>query len=128
MSQTIMVVDDDETLLRLIQALLRRDGYSTQAATSAEQALEMLVYQTPDLFVIDTSLPGISGFQLCQTLREQARTAHVPILLTSTWFDCEAIWHGQRVGATDFLEKAALPFNMLAKVRSSLASGVANVR
>jgi twitching motility two-component system response regulator PilH len=74
-------------------------------AVTAQEALEKSAHQVPDVIVSDVVMPGMSGFELCRSLKKQPATAHVPIVLcTSKNQDIDRLW-GMRQGADAYLTK-----------------------
>ncbi len=79
----ILVVDDRAANLKLCRALLEREGYEVQTATSAETALELLKACTPGLILMDIRLPGMDGLALTRQLRTELSTQDIPIVALS---------------------------------------------
>ena len=74
MSKKILVVDDDESLLELVKAVLEEDGYSVETANNGEEALEKLKTIKPDLILLDMMMPGMSGREVCENIRKDPKT------------------------------------------------------
>jgi DNA-binding response OmpR family regulator len=114
---TILVVDDDPKLIRLVRANLVSVGYRVLAAMDANSALEIVDTEMPDLIILDIMLPGIDGYELCQQIRE---FSDVPIvMLTAKVEDMDKV-KGLKVGADDYVAK---PFNvqeLLARIEAVL--------
>src|SRR4051794_41883218 len=80
----ILVVDDIPENVRLVQAVIVPRGYRVVSATSAEEALELVEREKPDLILLDVVMPGMDGYAVCQALREGEQTAVLPrIVVTS---------------------------------------------
>lgn len=120
MSATILIVDDDPELLRLIGLALKRVGYKPIAARTAEDALEKVHTQTPDLIILDVMLPGVSGIELCRKLRSQSSSTTLPIIMLSARTQVEDKIEGLEAGADDYLTKPISPKEMVARVASQL--------
>ncbi len=106
----ILVVDDDESVRKLVAACLRKTDWSLRQADHAEQALEMAARETPDVALIDIVLPGdsLDGFAVSRALKANPGTRSCRIILMSGWrrpLDPDGL---ASVGAHAFLEK---PFN-----------------
>jgi DNA-binding response OmpR family regulator len=86
-SGVVLVVDDDPRALRLIELVLEHEGYRVLAAPDPATALTMLETETPDVVATDLMLPGMSGIDLCQRVRERAAGARSPGLLLITAMD-----------------------------------------
>ncbi len=84
----VLIVEDDTSLLRLLELRLAVDGYTTRTAVDGVDALQVLADWLPDVIVTDVMMPRLSGLSLCRAIRADARTTTVPvILLTARCFD-----------------------------------------
>lgn len=102
---TILVVEDTPSEMELMVHYLRDSGCTVICAVTAQEALEKAAHQVPDVIVSDVVMPGMSGFELCRSLKKQPATAHVPIVLcTSKNQDIDRLW-GMRQGADAYLTK-----------------------
>lgn len=82
---SILVVDDEPDARAYMRAFLESEGYEYHHAGSGAQALEHLRERVPDLVIVDFMMPGMTGLQLCEKLRERPATRHVPILVFSAY-------------------------------------------
>lgn len=102
---TILVVEDTPSEMELMVHYLRDSGCTVICAITAQDALEKAAQHPPDVIVSDVVMPGMSGFELCRSLKKQPATAHVPIVLcTSKNQDIDRLW-GMRQGADAYLTK-----------------------
>ncbi len=84
----VLIVEDDTSLLRLLELRLTVDGYTTRTAVDGADALRTLSSWLPDVIVTDVMMPRLSGLSLCRAVRRDPRTTAVPIiLLTARCFD-----------------------------------------
>ncbi|MDQ6846668.1 MAG: response regulator [Candidatus Dormibacteraeota bacterium] len=84
----VLIVEDDASLLRLLELRLSVDGYTTRTAADGVAALQELARWLPDVVLTDVMMPRLSGLSLCRAIRRDRRTATVPIiLLTARCFD-----------------------------------------
>jgi DNA-binding response OmpR family regulator len=113
----ILVVDDDIELLSLIGFALRQAGHLVIEATDGPGALSAFAREPPDLVILDVNLPGMSGFEVCRRLREQAST---PIMILTVRGNEEDEVKGLDLGADDYLTKPFSPRTLLARVRALL--------
>ena len=116
---TVLVVDDRQQNVRLLEAVLAPNGYDVIHATSGAEALEAAWRHSPDLVLLDVEMPGMNGYEVCRKLREDERTAFLPVVLV-TAHEREVRADGIEAGADDFVTK---PFNqqeLLARLRSLL--------
>lgn len=120
MTAKILIVDDDPELLRLIGVALKRAGYKPIAAQTAEDALNKVRSQAPDLIILDVMLPGVSGIELCRKLRSQSSSTSLPIIMLSARAQVEDKIEGLEAGADDYLTKPISPKEMVARVASQL--------
>jgi DNA-binding NarL/FixJ family response regulator len=115
-----LVVEDDDGLLGLVRRLLELDGLDVIGVPSGEEALEAARAERPTIAILDVSLPGISGYEVCRELR-RAYGPQLPILFVSgartESYDRVA---GLLIGADDYLAKPFAPDELLARVRSLL--------
>src|SRR5262245_56877329 len=120
MNKKILVVDDDREILTLLTFMLSRRGYIVETAQDGFSALEKLASSTPDLFIIDIMMPGMSGFELCTRIRERCETAQIPIIICSADANPENRQRGLAVGANDFIPKPVRNADFLLRVAGVL--------
>jgi len=109
MTRSMMVVDDDVDILTILTFVFENRGYRVRKARDAEETLQTVAKFVPDLFILDITLPGMDGFELCRRLRAQARTRHVPVMFLTARDQPENIVQGFEAGGDDYVVK---PFNM----------------
>lgn len=123
MSQSVLVVDDEPTARSMLRLILVRAGYYVREAKDGYEALEAVKREMPDLMILDIMMPGIDGFAVCEALRNEDKSADLPIIMLSARADAESINRGLSVGATEYLTKPVTPDELTRHVRSSLVSG-----
>jgi phosphate regulon transcriptional regulator PhoB len=117
---TILVVEDEPDIRKLVQYNLVQERYKVLEAEDGEQALKLLQRTKPKLVILDLMLPGMSGLELCKTLRDRQETAQLPILmLTAKAGETDRVV-GLEMGADDYLTKPFSPREMVARVRAIL--------
>jgi CheY-like chemotaxis protein len=89
MNERILIVDDDPTILTLLQDLLGEEGYSVRTSTSSTSLLQHVQRFQPDLIVLDALLSEEDGRVLCRQLKTNALTKHIPVILISAYIT----WH-----------------------------------
>lgn len=105
----ILIVDDDRDVAQTIKIALQRRGFGVQIAYTGLEALRMLNHYHPSLIILDVSMPGIDGLEVCRRVRNTPKIADMPIIfLTARGQDQDRI-DGFRAGADDYLSK---PFNL----------------
>jgi two-component system phosphate regulon response regulator PhoB len=102
---SVLVVDDDAATQRIVCQLLSASGMRPEVAASAEEALAVLESDTPDLVVLDWSLPGMSGIDLCKMLRRHRSLNTVPVLFLTAHSSGDDLVHAFDAGADDFVSK-----------------------
>ncbi|MBT9585326.1 response regulator [bacterium] len=105
----ILVVDDDEHILRSLSQYLELEDFHVFSASSGPEALQLFQQEKPDLLVLDVMMPGMDGFQVLETLRNDPETANVPVLMLTARDQHNDILKGYQMGATSYLVK---PFNL----------------
>ena len=115
--ESILIVDDDPRILRLVSHYLKREGYSIQTVTSAREAREQLSFLPPDLIILDVGLPGEDGFTLARDIRTQT---NIPIIMLTGRTDTVDKVVGLELGADDYITKPFEERELLARIRSVL--------
>ncbi len=102
---TILIVEDTPSEMELISHYLRESGYSVIGVVSAKEALSRAVELKPDVIITDVVMPGMSGFELCRSLKKHPVTENVPVIIcTSKSQDIDRLW-GMKQGASAYLAK-----------------------
>lgn len=123
-THTILVVDDDPALQKLVVALLKRAGMETLSAMDAHEAHAHLTNETlPDLVLLDLMLPEISGIEFLKQMRGKAKFQDLPVIILSALADPAQIREGLESGADRYLTKPYLANNLIKTVREVLQHG-----
>src|SRR5438105_4635024 len=121
MTKRILVVDDDAGIRETLRDVFLLDDFDCALAASAEEALALVASEKPQLIVSDVQLPDMSGYQLCQTLKRDALSRHVPVILISGSFtEPEDRLQAFELGADEFFAKPVNPMYLVARVKSIL--------
>jgi two-component system sensor histidine kinase ChiS len=110
----ILVVDDEADIRNLINIFLRGKGYEVTTASNGDEALTKAALEKPDLVLLDILMPEMSGFDVCTSLKKNADTARVPVIMCSVLARNEDRTKAFQVGAASYLTK---PFNFEAAAR-----------
>lgn len=119
--QTILVIDDELTLLKAVKERLELESFNVLTATTAEQALTTISRFTPDLMVVDLRLPGMSGLDFCREVRSSEGPSRlVPILFLTTDRTELSKVLGFELGGDDYMTKPFSPAEFVARVKALL--------
>ena len=105
MQKKILIVEDEESLLKLESILLTTKGYLVQGATTGLAALEAVNVEAPDLILLDIMLPELNGFEVCQRIKQNPETRDIPIILLTAKKTPEDVARGDEVGADQYITK-----------------------
>jgi DNA-binding response OmpR family regulator len=120
---TIVVVDDDPELLKLITMLLRRIGAEAITFYTGREALQYLQHETPDLIILDLMMPEVDGFEVLAQVRADSRFEDVPVLILSAKVDPNTIRQGLAKGADGYVTKPYIANSLIDRVRLLLSVG-----
>ena len=119
-TDTILIVDDETQIRRLLEITLSASGYKTIEASTGKEGLLMVASYQPSLIILDLGLPDIDGIDVLKNLREWF---HKPIIILSVRNSEEDIVHALDKGANDYLTKPFRTGELLARIRASLRQG-----
>ncbi len=116
----VMVVDDDPKLLAVVRALLTPWGFKVTTLAEPQQFWDVLEASSPDLLILDIAMPQISGLELCQIVRADARWSDLPILFVTAHTDAETVNQVFAVGADDFVSKPIVGSELVTRIINRL--------
>ncbi|NZA24972.1 hybrid sensor histidine kinase/response regulator [Luteimonas sp. SJ-92] len=119
-SGRILVVDDQPANLRVVGALLSRNGYEVLDAGDGEQALRIASEQLPDLILLDVLMPGMDGFQVLGEIKQRETLMRLPVVCLTAARDREQLLRAFDAGAVDYVTKPFLPEELLARVSAHI--------
>jgi two-component system, OmpR family, phosphate regulon response regulator PhoB len=120
MKNTVLIVDDEQDVLRLVESNLKRAGYDTIVSKDGRHALGLARSEKPDLMILDLMLPTMSGLEVCRALKGDSATANLPILmLTARHEEIDRVV-GFELGADDYVTKPFSPRELVLRVQSLL--------
>lgn len=105
MATHILVVDDNPDSLVITRGILEPKGYKVTEATSGIQALELVAQNPPDLILLDIMMPGMSGLEVLQRLKDRYETARIPVILVTAKTADEDVVQGYQYGADYYITK-----------------------
>jgi len=116
----ILVVEDEPDSLFTISAVLQAEGFTVEATTSGEEALERLRQQPADLVLLDLMMPGMDGYAVCQAIKGDESLRDTPVIILSARTDRESHVKGLELGADDYVDKPFFNDELLARVSGRL--------
>lgn len=119
-SQTILIVEDEEDVQELIGYNLRKYGYQTETALDGKTALSKAQAGKPDLVLLDLMIPRIDGLQVCRILKSDSSTAKIPIIILTAKGTETDIVTGLEAGADDYITKPFSPKVLAARIKAVL--------
>ena len=120
MPEMVFIVDDNMVNRKLLAAILKKEGYSLLEAEDGEQAVEMTFREMPDLILLDIMMPKKDGYEVCAELKNDSRTANIPIIFLSAKSQIEDKIKGLDLGGADYVTKPFDRGEVLARVRVQL--------
>jgi len=120
----ILLVEDDRFLRRAAETTLKQQGYTVTTAADGEEALRVARSAPLDLILLDLIMPKLNGFQVLNALKQDAPTAHIPIIILSNLGQDRDVQQAMEAGATAYFIKADLSLQALVqRVDEALAAG-----
>lgn len=114
----ILVVDDSSTARMIEQMALGRSTYEVVQARDGAEAVRVADHERPDLILMDVMMPNMDGYEACRSIRAQASTAAIPVIMVTTRGEPVNVETGYRNGCNDYVTKPVNTLELLAKVRS----------
>ncbi|MEJ5265340.1 MAG: response regulator [Bacteroidales bacterium] len=115
---TLLAIDDDPLVLKLIEASLAREPYRMLFAPDGETGLRMAIENKPDLIVLDVVMPGMDGFEFCQQARKNPILKNTPIIMLTALDDRDSKIQGLEAGADDYICKPFDKIEFRARIRT----------
>ncbi len=103
--KTILIVEDEESLLKLESILLTSKGFDVKGVTNGQAALDSIAEESPDLVLLDIMLPEIDGFEVCRRIKTDPATRHLPVIMLTAKRSREDMAKGEKVGADWYITK-----------------------
>lgn len=115
--QLIMVVDDDQEMLRLLNRTLELEGFDTIVVADGDSALTLLEETDPDLVILDIMMPGLGGLETLDLIREHS---NVPVIMLTARHEVESLQRALFLGADDYISKPFSTRSLIARVQAKL--------
>jgi DNA-binding response OmpR family regulator len=123
MKETILIVEDEKDIAKMLDYNLKKEGFKTLFVRNGEDAIDSARGEHPDLIILDLMLPGIDGLEACKTLKSDSKTASIPIImLTAKSQESDKIV-GLELGADDYVTKPFSPRELIARIKAVLRRG-----
>lgn len=117
---TVLVIDDEKDMIELLRYNLEQEGFDVIGASKGEEGLRVAAEHRPDLVVLDLMMPGMDGLEVCRRLRQDPRTARLPVvMLTAKASEADRVV-GLELGADDYVTKPFSPREVVARVKAIL--------
>jgi DNA-binding response OmpR family regulator len=116
----VLVADDDPDILSLVTLRLERDGYEVIGAPDGERTVEEALERTPDLALIDVSMPKLDGYEVTERLRQHEPTSTIPIILLTARVQDSDVARGVEAGADDYVRKPFSTADLRTRVQAAL--------
>lgn len=116
--QNVLIVDDSKTELMFLTDVLHKQGMAVRTAENADETMQRLAEEKPDLILMDVVMPGQNGFQLTRSINRNPLYSDIPIIMcTSKNLETDRVW-GMRQGAKDYITKPVNPGELMEKIRA----------
>ena len=122
LNQSVLIVDDESMARTLLRLMLIRAGFIVYEAEDGFDALEKAHMNRPDIVLLDVMMPGMDGFAVCESFRNNPETISLPIIMLSAKTDLESINKGLRAGATMYLTKPISTESLTKHIREALGN------
>ena len=117
----ILVVEDEESLLKLESILFTSKGYAVSGVTDGQSALAEIRNNRPDLVVLDIMLPGVDGYEVCRTIKEDPDTSAIPVVMLTAKKSSRDLERGRLAGADAYITKPFKSAKVLEVIEGLLA-------
>jgi DNA-binding response OmpR family regulator len=118
---TVLVVEDDPVILRLLEVNFELEGFAVLLAHDGAEGIEVARAERPDVIISDIMMPRVSGIELVEALRADAVTASIPVILLSAKAQTGDLKAGMDAGADDYVTKPFEPLDLVDRVNALLS-------
>lgn len=117
----LLVVDDVQTNVLLLKALLGKEGYGILVANNGQEALEVIRNENPDLILLDVMMPGMDGFEVAERLKSEEFRCEISIIFLTALDDTQSIVNGFKLGVGDFISKPFRKEELMVRIKHQLS-------
>ena len=117
----LLVVDDVQTNVLLLKALLGKEGYGILVANNGQEALEVIRNENPDVVLLDVMMPGMDGFEVAERLKSEEFRCEIPIIFLTALDDTQSIVNGFKLGVGDFISKPFRKEELMVRIKHQLS-------
>ena len=116
----VLLIEDNKNIIKVISMLLKNEGFDLKVEKNGVNGVETALEWEPDLILLDIKLPKMNGFLVCETLRDNEKTADIKIIIVSAKAEEEDIQRGFELGADEYLTKPINPDELLEVINKHL--------
>ena len=116
----ILIVDDNNQNIQVLGGMLAEAGYDIGVAQGGPEAMKFIEKYLPDLILLDIMMPGMDGFEVCETLKTKIRTKGIPIIFLTAKVQTEDIVRGFEAGCVDYVTKPFIQAELLARIKTHI--------
>ena len=116
----ILVVDDEEDVLKFIGDALQMEGMEVVTAFDGLSAVDTAASEQPNIIILDIMMPLMNGYEVCQQLKNNPATNHIPVLFLSSAYSTDAVRTGRELGAVGYIVKPFAPAELVRSVKDVL--------
>jgi len=116
MTNKVMIIDDNETNVKLLNLVLTKAGFKTDTIINPKFAFDIIKETKPALILLDINMPEVNGLQLCKMIKKDSETKDIPVIFVSSLTDVKYIAGGLAIGAVDYITKPIKPEEVVARV------------
>ena len=120
MKLRVIIVEDEDTLIELLEYNFKKEGYTVETATDGESALDKILFKSPDLIILDWMLPKLSGIELCRQIRNTKQIKNIPVIMLTARGEERDRLKGLEMGADDYVTKPFSINELLARAKAVL--------
>ena len=120
MKETVLIVEDEKDIVKMLDYNLRKEGFRIFSANNGEDGLDMARRENPDLILLDLMLPEMDGLDVCKAVKNDAKTTHIPIIILTAKAQESDKVVGLELGADDYVTKPFSPRELIARIKAVL--------